>query len=72
MVEAIWKENLNFTVDQETIDETLSQLLSSTPDADEVRSLQPEQSLSQPLDEYFVCDICTSVVNNPSQCEDCN
>ena len=38
---------------------------------DEKKQLEAEQAVT-PLDQYFTCTICTSVVEEPKECQECN
>lgn len=31
-------------------------------------SIDPDDIMTPPADEYFICQMCTSIVRNPQQC----
>jgi hypothetical protein len=59
-----------FEPDQAYILAKVASILGSQPAA-EVPKIDPDQCLVPPIDEHFVCQVCTFIVQDPQQCGEC-
>ena len=65
------REPIEFVPSEATVTELLFKTSTQLIAAAKQRKLAPESAVN-PLDPYFVCTICQHVVEDPSECAECN
>ena len=58
----------DFQVKQNIIDAQLERIAVEPTE----RILSPENAVNQPFDQYFSCQFCLNVVDDPQECRECN